>query len=755
MSSRAFVRHSASHPRRLLATAFGVAFVVPGAGIAAAPVADPAVDPQQATKLDEVSVRSTTVTASSPKLTAPLLDTPRAVTVIPKAIIQATASTTLADALRTVPGISFAAGEGGTAVGDRPLIRGFDAASDVYVDGIRDTGTQTRETYDVEQIDVIKGPSSVYTGPGSAGGSINITTKAPRAENFTDVSAGLGTDNYKRGTLDANYLIAPTVAARLNVMVHKNDTPGRDEIYGKRFGVAPSITFGINTPTRLTLDYYHLNTYDLPDSGIPLDGPYTTGPYTGTGTGKPVNTDRNNYYGLVNRDFRKTKADIGTVRFEHDFNDTWTLRNTTRYGTTSNNYIWTNPDDSSGNVPYGLVYRSAKSRIAETRTEVNQTDLNGEFETGSIKHTIATGVEFSLDKTSVDQYNVVQPPGPGLAGRNCLASPLFITDYACTSLDDPSPNDPWTGTYAARGTPTLNRNFTRSAYGFDTITFTPQWLLNLGVRYDDFHTKVFAPTATTAAAQHLSNDVDFWTYQVGLVFKPVTNASIYASFGTSAAPSGVAAGEGSGDNANISLTTQDLAPQKSKNIEVGAKWDLFDARLNLTGALFRSEVTNARVAIDSATTVLAGTKRVEGFELGATGRLTEKWSIFGGFTHLNPVLVDNGPTAALAVNNGNMFPNTSRNSGSLWTTYAVARKVTVGLGIFAQSLQYGNVQNTKLIPGYARYDAMASWQVNDRFNLQLNVQNLTNKTYYSQIFTTHYALVAPGRSGLVTANYHF
>jgi len=204
MRSPDFATAAASSPRRLFATALGLAFAVPAA--AAEPAATPApdaLDPQHATKLGEVAVRSNTVNAASPKLTAPLLDTPRAVSVIPKAVIQSTASTTLTEALRTVPGITFAAGEGGTAVGDRPLIRGFDAVSDIYVDGIRDTGTQTRETFDVEQIDVIKGPSSAYTGRGSAGGSINIVTKAPKAENFTDASLGLGTDNYKRATLDA------------------------------------------------------------------------------------------------------------------------------------------------------------------------------------------------------------------------------------------------------------------------------------------------------------------------------------------------------------------------------------------------------------------------------------------------------------------------------------------------------------------------------------------------------------------------
>jgi catecholate siderophore receptor len=750
MSPALLVTAKTPSPKRLLTSALG--FALASSGTAA--TENTATGQDKAANLEGLKVNSTVVNAASPKFTAPLLDTPRAITVVPSVVIQNTASTTLAEALRTVPGITFGAGEGGNAIGDRPFIRGFDAGSDIFVDGIRDTGTQSRETFDIEQIDVIKGPSSAYTGRGSAGGSVNIVTKKPEAANFTDLSVGLGTDNYRRGTIDTNVMLSDHIGARLNVMAHENDAPGRDKVNGKRFGIAPSITFGMKTDTRLTLDYYHLNTDELPDSGIPLDGPYTTGPFAGTGSGRPVNVDRDNFYGLVHRDFRKTKADIGTVRFEHDFDESLTLRNTTRYGKTSNNYIWTNPDDSSGNVPYGLVYRSSKNRIAETRTGVNQTDFTGEFSTGAIKHNFATGVEFSLEKSRVDGYNVVQPPGPGIAGRNCLASPLFLSDYACTSLDHPNPNDPWLGSVTVRHTPTQTRTTTNAFYAFDTLTFSEQWLANLGVRYDDFRTRVYAPTAA-ANAQHLRNDSDFWTYQAGLVFKPVANLSIYTSYGTSANPSGVANGEGIGDNANLTPLTRDLAPQKSRNLELGAKWDLLDNHLNLSAAVFRSEITNARVAVDAATTVLAGKKRVDGFEIGATGNITERWMIFGGYTHLNPKLLDNGPMAVNAANNGNQFPNTAKNSASLWTTYAILPSITVGVGAFYMDKVYGNVQNTKYVPAYTRFDAMVAWQVNKTLSLQLNVQNLGDKVYYDKIFTTHYANIAPGRSALLSANFHF
>jgi len=237
------------------------------------------------------------------------------------------------------------------------------------------------------------------------------------------------------------------------------------------------------------------------------------------------------------------------------------------------------------------------------------------------------------------------------------------------------------------------------------------------------------------------------------VFKPLEGGSVYVSWGTSANPAGVASGEGSGDNANLGVTTADLAPQKSRNIELGTKWDLFGNRLSVSGAVFRSELTNARVQVDAATTALAGSKRVDGAEISVSGNLTRQWMVFAGYTYLDASLTDNGPLNVL--DNGNRFPNTPRHSASVWTTYAIAPRLTVGVGAFAMGKVYGNVQNTKWVPGYVRYDAMAAWRVNDRLSLQLNVQNLSDKTYFDKIYTTHYASVAPGRSALLSANFSF
>ena len=206
----------------------------------------------------------------SPKAVAPLLDTPRSIVVVDKQVIRDTGSATLIDALRTVPGITFGAAEGGNPIGDRPFIRGFDSQGSTYLDGVRDIGAQTREIFAVEQIQVVRGSDSTLGGRGSAGGSLNIISKLPERETFIAGSGSYGTADYKRVTGDANIRVNDMIAVRLNAMWHDQDVAGRDQIFQKRWGIAPSVTIGIESDTKLTLSYYHLDTDELPDSGIPF-----------------------------------------------------------------------------------------------------------------------------------------------------------------------------------------------------------------------------------------------------------------------------------------------------------------------------------------------------------------------------------------------------------------------------------------------------------------------------------------------------
>ena len=735
-----------------------------------APLAAQAADDagaSKATELDKVQVRGSWFNPSSPKFTAALLDTPKSVSIVSEKLIAETGATNLQDALRMVPGITFGAGEGGNPTGDRPFIRGFDSQSNMFVDGLRDVGSQTREVFDLEQVEVVKGPSSAYGGRDSGGGSLNLVSKTPKLKNETTASMGIGTDSYARGTVDANYVLGDGIAARLNLMKHESDIAGRDAANVSRWGIAPSIAFGLNGPAQLIASHYHMQSDDLPDAGgFPYGNP-NGAPVSKWVDGRPMVPDRNNYYGLVDRDFQRTRADISTLDGSYDFGG-HKLRNITRLGNTSNDYLWTQPDDSQGNPNnYGTLWRRTNSRAVDVKSFADQLSLTGAFQTGALKHSYSAGLEYSDEKMTRGSY--LMTPGtsnPLTNSSKCLTTGA-ATGYNCTSFDNPNPNDPWAATHAVyRSDKPLDveqRTKTTSAYLFDTIELNAQWMINVGLRYDDFSTTLTTPVAGKAPTR-VRNDNDFLNYQAGIVFKPAANGSIYLSYGTSSTPPGMDGGDGSD---GLSATVADLKPQDTKNLELGTKWDLFDNRLNLTAAIFHTVMDNARVTVDNGTSQNAGKKEINGVELGFTGQLTDAWSLYGGYTYLDSELKDNGFVCAVSGRtcpsnvyvpspyNGNVFPNTAKHSATLWTTYRFPFGLTVGAGANYSDKQYGDVANSKWIPSYTRFDAMASYAIQDNISLQLNVQNLTDKTYFTKAYASHYASIAPGRSATLALNVTF
>ncbi|ETK16854.1 TonB-dependent outermembrane receptor [Pseudomonas sp. FH4] len=761
--SRTITKAPISSPR-LLASAIGVAI----SASSVAHMAQAAEETEQKGERNSISLGATSITgqeqdatsyqtekASSQKYTAPLVDTPRSVTVVPAQVLKDTAATSLQDALRTVPGITFGAGEGGNPQGDRPFIRGFDAQGDTYLDGVRDTGGQSREIFDIESIEVSKGPNSSFGGRGSAGGSLNLVSKTPQARDFLNGGFTYGSDQTRRYALDVNRQFLDTAAFRLNLMSHEQNVAGRDAVNYDRWGVAPSLTFGLGTPTRVNLSYYHMESNDLPDSGIPYS--YSSSAANAAHVhDKPTDGgDSSNFYGLKDRDFRKTRADISTFSIEHDLNDNMTIKNTLRHGSTGQDYVLTQPDDSQHNVnQFGTVWRRANSRVSTTTTTTNQTDLFGNFQALGFKHSYSTGLEFTGEETRVSGYTVSPNSNPvcTVAGGG--------KGGQCTSLSNPNPDDAWTGSVARNYLGTNTKATSRAAYVFDTIELDPQWLLNVGLRYDTFDTEANSNAAT--GRTKLKDDSQFFNWQAGLVWKPMENGSIYTSYATSASPPGGLVGEGvEPNNITSGINTSDLKPEETVNYELGTKWDLFHDRLSLTAAVFRTEKKNARILVNSNTYENAGESRVDGLELSASGKLTEQWQVFAGYSYLKSELVDPGKNGnrqgvvTAGSNKGNEMPNTPKNAFSLWTTYDITSKLTVGGGAFYVDDVYGDAGNTVYVPSYTRYDAMASYKLTKNVDLQLNVQNLTDKTYYDKAYGAHFANQAAGRTALLTTSFHF
>ncbi|WP_183165145.1 TonB-dependent receptor [Azomonas macrocytogenes] len=681
------------------------------------------------------------------RYTAPLRETPKTVTVISEQVIKDTGSLNLVDSLRTVSGITFGAGEGGNPAGDRPIIRGFNSESDMFIDGLRDVASQTREVFNTEGIEVSKGPGSAFVGAGSTGGAINMLTKTAKQRNFADVSYTLGSDQTRRSTLDANYMVTDQVAFRLNLMKHDANVAGRNDVDVSRWGVAPTLTIGFDTPTRLTMSYYHLRTDDMPDYGLPLSQTH------GTAKRRPVTGSHDRFYGF-STDYRHSNTDYGWIKIEHDLAENLVLTNSFRQVRTTLDYVVTNPDDSRGNIDNNYVYRSLKSRDSTSKGWVNQTDLRAKFNTFGIEHTMIVGAEFSYEDVhnrpyeypDVSTINGVRGRASGAAAAGgCNAS--YVAQGYCTSLGDPSYKQAYPGRIVRGRAYTDTDTETAAGFMFDTLKFNDQWSLNLGVRYDDFDTKSSGVRLVSSNPQDFKfkNDTNFWSYQAGLVYNPASNGSVYFAWSTSSNPVGETSGEGSD---GLAVTNADLKREKSRNWEVGTKWDFFDNRLGINAALFRTLKDNTRQLDQSGVTRNIGQTEVKGIELGVSGNITKKWEAFANYTYLDSEIKD-------GLNKDNHVPSTPRNSISLWSTYHLLSDLTVGGGAYYVDQRYGNAQNTTEVSSYWRYDAMAAYQVNKHLDFQLNVQNLTDKRYFDQIYPTHYAHVAPGRTALLSTNVHF
>ena len=718
----------------------------------------------------------------SPKLTAPLVDTPKAITVIPQRIIEQTGATSLQDILRTSPGITFGAGEGGQPLADRPFIRGQSSANNIFVDGVRDTGGQTREVFDLEQVEVVKGPDSAYSGRGSGGGSINLSSKSPKADDFARGSLGVGTDEYVRATVDLNHQINDNVAVRLNVLGTQGNTPGRKAVDFDRWGIAPSIAFGLTGPTKVVLSYYHLDGNQMPDYGIPL---FTKVPGVPRDASGVLQVDRDTFYGLKDRDYQKTKADIVTLAVDHQINENLGVRQVVRYSKTLNDYILTNPGDAGAAQLIDGVWwmkRGTKTRWNPTTTMAAVTDLHGKFTTGAIEHSFDLGLELSHEKNLNAAYTTFTTSGAACPAAYKYAAsnpaPATTKDVLgagdCTNVFAPNADDPWTG-IINRGPANYNLAKTAAIYGFDTLKFGDKWLLNLGIRRDnyqsvghDYATTNVGGVFTITGITYRKAEWNFTNYQAGLVYKPTEDSSVYVSYGTASTPPGVAGGDqnGNGTNGTGNLAGQVLEPEESESFEAGAKANVFHDTLALSAALFKTTRKNAQIMVDNGVYAQVGETWVKGFELGVSGNITAKWQAFGGYTYMDSELVHGAVTIPTAggppvpsVNEGDPLANTPKHTFSLFTTYRVVRGLSLGGGAYYVSDSFGGNQggagggaNKVYAPAYWRYDAFASYTINKTMDLQLNVQNLTDERYIMKTNGVHHADPAPGRQAILTLN---
>jgi catecholate siderophore receptor len=682
---------------------------------------------------EAITVSADALTVSSPKFTEPLRDTPQTVAVIPGQVIEQQAATSLRDALRNTPGITLTAGEGGTAPGDNLLIRGFSARNDVYIDGARDSGVVSRDTFNTEQIEVTKGPSSVVTGRGATGGSVNIVSKSAGLDNFARFTLTGGSAESGRTTADVNRQLSEHVGVRFNLMWQDAGVPRRDEVRQRSVGVAPSIAFGLGMPTTVTVSYQHLQQNNEPDYGLP-----GTLPELAANQGLTIkDLDFSNFYGLPDRDHEKMRSDLGTVTVRHEFAPNLGLRNLTRYGRNDLDRVVTPPraateaasaDDPGFDSSVPQIRRTdTKYQYRNDRALINQTDLSLRFDTGRVSHAVVTGAELAHETQPAygvtDAFSNGRPP---------------VTD-----LFHPDPDDPYLPALVRTGASTDGTADTVAAYAFDTIKAGNRWQIDAGLRVDrvavDFDNVLADGTETAYSRTDVAP-----SGRAGVVYKPAPSGSLYAAYSSSFNPSF----DGS---FGLSLTDRNgsiaaLPPERTHNVEIGTKWDLRHDLL-FTAAVFRSEKVNAKTTDEAGSTILAGDQLVRGVEFGVSGQLTDRWAILSGLSLMKGTVRDSGVAAEV----GRQLSYVPRATFNAWTSYQLPQlKLTFAGGAqFTDGYFFNNTNafanaNQAAIQDLTRYwlfDAMASYQLNPHVRLQVNATNLANARYVDRGYTGH---VIPG-----------
>ncbi|QXQ20081.1 TonB-dependent receptor [Pseudomonas tolaasii] len=728
---------------------------------------------------------------TSAKISQPLLDAPQSVTIVPQQVLKEQNAQTLQEVLRNVPGITFMSGEGNLGWGDLFSIRGFSSEQSLTVDGVRDAGMSTRtDTFNLQQAEVFKGTGSIESGVSAVGGSVNLVSKEAHLGDANKVAAGIGTDSYRRLTADLNKQINDTTAVRINLMKHYNQVAERDDVDYDRWGIATSFGFGLGTDTRFFVDTFYQKDTNTPDGGVPIQ--------RGTDGHRMPGVSRSNWYGDSSLYTQQNETTSLTARFEHDFdwNDAH-LRNQTRWERSDNfavlsparffaagangkktctgtrcatlGYTGVGPISqvpgstvnaytdyvNNSNTAYGIL-RGSDFGLSKRYTILdNQTDFSFTFNTGSLQHAIVSGLEFYHETYGGLKRNAEVPAGD-----------MFF------DMHDPSHS--FASTYVTKGEGDP-RSIVDNAgiYLGDTVTLNEQWQVLGSLRYDNWR----AQTTQRGQADISSTDGAV-SGRVGAVYKPLPNGSIYVSYSEAAQPSAL----GASTNNQIfgSATTSNYSPAKSKTYEMGTKWDIADDLLNVTAAIFRTELDNSWEYQDGEAAPVRAlpAKRVDGVELGLQGNITPRWTTYAGFSALKS-------TQTKGINKGSEAKNVPDLTANLWTTYAVTDALSLSygeqyvgrrrytdnkyVGGLNNNSSYANgpsgvnaiyVRDNEKAPGYWLSNVAAQYKVNKATTVNLNLNNVFNKFYYSQIGASLdgfqlYGIPGAGRTLTASVDYEF
>jgi catecholate siderophore receptor len=667
-------------------------------------------------------------TLSSSKGTGLLLTTPQAVQVITPQLRQDQNDESLRDSLRNVSGLALGAGEG-SYQGDNFTIRGFNAATDIFVDGMQDFGNYYRDPFNIENIEVLKGPSAVEFGRGSTAGAINMVTKTPELESFVAGSTVYGTDETHRGTLDVNEPIPwlQGSAFRLNVMGDQSEVTNRNDVDYNRWGFAPSLAFGLDTPTRIILNYFHQEEDDNPDYGIPWVND------------RPAPVGRDAFYGFTD-DYLKARVNEGTLIIEHDFNDNLTLHEQLRLSDAHRDLRVTQGQLDDEDTPPGEslddldVERVEIDGISDERDVDNDVNLQWKGSKGPFDNQVVLGFEY-LHQSADPRRS--EPSWTGVPS---------------TSLLHPDQGDLFTG-FGYTSIIVNGHADTYSEYLTDTLKIGNPWTVIGSLRYDSIASlyNESLPPATNFTANNARLD-----WRAALVYQPAPNGSIYAAAGTSYHPN--VQQQSLINEPTLPESFKDLPVGENTDYEVGTKWDLFTERLSVGADLFWDDQKNpaAEDADDDLLYVTNGKERDIGIELDAAGHITAPWQVYASFTYQRGVVTASNPSSLV----GKPILNTPRCTFSIWTTYDLPWNLEAGFGVDGVGARAGSETpdpvNGLIMegPGYVLLSAMLKYQINSRVDIQANVTNLLDQAYDESIHPGH-VVPGEGRTLYISTNFKF
>jgi len=699
-------------------------------GVATSALAQTALPPMEVKAQETGSYTATT--SDLFKLTEPLQDTPISVTTVTQQLMQDRGDINLNDALRNVPSITLQSNESSWN-GNAPFIRGFSARTDMFIDGMRDIGMYYRDPFNMEKVEVLEGPDSILFGRGSTGGVVEQDSKMPSQDQFVFANLSGGTNDLARATADVNIPIeglGTPAAARVNLMADTNTVAERDLVNYNRFGLAPSLALGLGEPTRVTFSYFYQQERDRPDFGVPW--------YFGV----PAAVPRNNYYGF-RTDKLQTTADMGTVKVEHDLDDWITVRDQSRYAAYTRYELAAKPGLAANVTPTtplssaGVALNSF-SVVSTEKQFQNQVDALMKFVTGPIAHDMDAGFEYDWESSDPKYYT-----------NNGLTNTLL----------NPNENQVFKPTLTYQRVNIDTTTNTEGGYVTDTLKLGDEWQAILGARVDrfsvHFNEQLYSvPPATTGVvtATNIKNREDTLpSWHAAVLYKPVPNGTFYFTYGTSFNPSAETLDIISSFS-TFSLANENLSPERNRTFELGTKWSLMGSALQLDGSLFETDKVNARIPSDiPGFNILGGDEQVQGFELIAQGKITDEWNVSVGYDYLSSGTTQTAPGGPPI---GLPLVFAPHDNLTFWTTYQILPEIQVGGG--GQYVGSRYAQTTAPIeqaPSYVTFDAMAKWSIDERFDLQVNVYNLTDKYYYDMM---HFAFVVPGagRSAMFTLNFH-